>query len=72
MPTKQTRKIVKKKIQKSLKVAPFVELELAGAVYIVERDAKGNEIARSEIDGKAVLDAVLYVLNQMLKKRQVP
>ena len=74
MPTKRTRRTVKKITQKSVKnqIAPFAELELNGNVYIVERDAKGNEVSRSEIDGKAVLDAVLYVLSQMLKTRKAP
>lgn len=72
----KVRKITKKKtaLKKGAKLQAFpgAELELDGSVYLIEYDKHGKETSRAEIDGKAVLDSVLYVLHQMLKKRKTP
>ena len=72
----KVRKIAKKRTAKKkdtkLNVSPGLGLELDGTVYIVELDADDNVISRSPIDGKSVLDAIAYVLSEMMKQNKNP
>lgn len=65
---KATRKTSRKnKVNKQL--AQNVDLMLDGAVYIVEYDDQGKIISKAELDGEAVLKALLYVLTKASKAR---
>ncbi len=63
-------KPVSKKQKKTKKqLTPNVDLMLEGAVYVVEYDKQGKIVSKVELDGKAVLKALLYVLNQASKAK---
>jgi len=63
--TKKTAR--KNKVKK--KLAANVDLMLDGAVYIVEYDAQGKIISKAELDGDAVLKALMFVLTKASKAK---
>jgi hypothetical protein len=67
---KPVKKIKKKPAQKVRKqIADRIDLMLDGVVYIVEYDEQGKIISKQELDGDAVLKALLYVLRQSYKPK---
>jgi hypothetical protein len=67
---KRVQKKPAKKIRKQ--IAANVDLMLEGAVYIIEYDKQGKIISKAELDGEAVLKALLHVLQQSYKPKKKP
>lgn len=75
MTTKKIQKVKKKKTKQTTKKQvkgknPKTQLMLAieGDVYIEERDLKGKLLSRENLDKGVILNIVLDVLEQAIKK----
>lgn len=43
-----------------------MELQLDGKIYLVQKDEKGNEILRDELDSETVLQALASVVSEAI------